>query len=642
MVSNIGPDPLIGKQLGAYLIQSKLGEGGMARVYKAYHARLRRDVAIKVISSQAAHHADFQARFEREAQLIASLGQSNIVAVHDFGEIDNLTYLVMQYVGGGTLRDQLHNGQPLDPWRTAHYALQMARALHHAHQRGIVHRDIKPQNMLVSADDPNHLLLSDFGIAKLFDASQESTWIGNSSLGLPANPTLTSTDQIVGTADYMAPEQINRTSVDARTDVYALGVVLYQMLTGYVPFQSTTIIGLLYQHVNTPPKPIREVNPRVPEVLAQITAKALEKAPEARFQSAEEMARALEGAIAASANPQAMPVIDRYATYGRLPGEQSEQAVPLSQNPAVAHETTAIPPILHTPNTSAYGQADSLPTFHIPEDHKTMLHTTGRGASIVGAVSATSAANAAGVVPTGVRSAKPRRVQTMLAVVLAVVAIAFVVSRVWPFLINSQGGPQVPPTTQAAQSFLENFHDHTRHWAEGSLSGLQSVISNNQYTLTTNSASNAYFPYPATVGTLPARFTLTAQVAQEAGAPTVAYGLTFYLTFVGNQAKSCYAFVITSAGNYAVLRYDNGQLNTTWSNQWYGQSAAIHTGLHQSNLLRVGVKDHTFSFAINDQSIMPNNAATITDSTYADGSPGLYVAGPNTSFAVTSVQLTIP
>src|SRR5947209_14091355 len=156
-------DPLIGTQLGTYSIQAKLGEGGMARGYKAYHARLRRDVAIKVILAQIADQEGFKARFEREAQLIASLEHPNIVAVYDFGDSGNLTYLVMQYVGGGTLRDQLRRGRPLEPGRAVQYALQMARALHHAHQRGIVHRDVKPQNMLVSAHDASQLLLSDFG-----------------------------------------------------------------------------------------------------------------------------------------------------------------------------------------------------------------------------------------------------------------------------------------------------------------------------------------------------------------------------------------------------------------------------------------------------------------------------------------------
>src|SRR5262249_42979749 len=152
-------DSLIGKQLGAYQVQSGLGEGGMARVYKAYHPRLRREVAIKVILSQIADREGFQARFEREAQVVASLEHPNIVSVYDFASEGHLTYLVMQYVGGGTLRNQLRNKRPLEASRSVHYAIQMARALHHAHQRGIVHRDVKPQNMLVSSADPNHLLL---------------------------------------------------------------------------------------------------------------------------------------------------------------------------------------------------------------------------------------------------------------------------------------------------------------------------------------------------------------------------------------------------------------------------------------------------------------------------------------------------
>src|SRR5579859_3362225 len=296
----MGIDPLIGKQLGAYLIQSKVGEGGMARVYKGYHARLRRDVAIKVVlSSYTEDHEDFRARFEREAQLIASLEHPNIVSVYDFGEIDTHMYLIMQYVGGGTLRDQLRTGLPLDPRLAASYAMQMARALHHAHQHGIVHRDVKPQNMLVSSNDPEHLLLSDFGIAKLFGSDHDTGKSSSvSSQSLPRDPALTAVDQIVGTAEYMAPEQIQKKHIDARTDVYSLGVVLYQMLTGQTLFKTNTVIELLYRHVTTVPKPAREVNPNVPEVLAQITAKALEKAPEKRFQSAQEMAQALEAALA--------------------------------------------------------------------------------------------------------------------------------------------------------------------------------------------------------------------------------------------------------------------------------------------------------------------------------------------------------
>lgn len=603
-------DPFIGKQLGAYLIQSRLGEGGMARVYKAYHARLRRDVAIKMIAThrQSDDHADFQARFEREAQLIASLEHNNIVAVYDFGEFGNLTYLVMQYVGGGTLRDQLLHEQPLDPRRAAHYTLQMARALHHAHQRGIVHRDIKPQNMLVSASDPNHLLLSDFGIAKLFDASQETTWTDLSIGNMPINPQLTSADQIVGTADYMAPEQINKGPVDARTDVYALGVVLYQMLTGRVPFQSTTLVGLLYQHVHTPPRPIREVNPTVPEALAHITARALEKAPAARFQTAEEMAQALEAAIPSFTKLSAMQHLDQYATYGRLPGEYSQgRQVPL--------------PSSYGTTSSSYAPNTSL--LNVPVEQQKTSISTGGGISIT---------------PPRKRLSRSSWLQAGVTLtIVALLLITFLVTRNFS-LFGNNGGSTLPP----ARPFTDTFQTHERQWTEGSFNGLTAVISNDQYTLTTGGGDVPYFPYPAGVGALPANFTLTVQMEQSAGDSKIAYGLSFYLTYSGDQITSSYAFIITSAGRYSVLRYDNGQLNTDLFNQRSGQSAAVHTGLHQSNMLQVMVRGHTFAFTINGQPVSINGAPTLTDTTYSQGSLGLYVAGPNTSFIATKVELSVP
>src|SRR5258707_3755843 len=289
-------ESLIGRQLGIYQIQAPLGLGGMAQVYKAYHPRLRREVAIKVILPEIAGSAGFQERFEREAQMIASLEHPNIVSVYDFGEEGDLTYLVMQYVGGGTLRDQLRGKRPLEPQQAARYAAQMALALHRAHQRGIIHRDVKPQNMFVSSRDATPVLLSDFGIAKLSYQGGEDAVLADMPTRNAASSSLTSASQIIGTADYMAPEQASGQAVDARTDVYALGIVLYQMLAGDIPFHSTTLQGLLFQHVYTAPLPISAKNPHVPEILDQITARALAKAPADRFPSAEALARALEQA----------------------------------------------------------------------------------------------------------------------------------------------------------------------------------------------------------------------------------------------------------------------------------------------------------------------------------------------------------
>src|SRR5947209_2654811 len=221
----------------------------------------------------------------------------------------------MQYVGGGTLRDLLRRQGRIEPQQAIQYAVQMSRALHHAHQRGIVHRDVKPQNMLISASDPNELLLSDFGIAKLFDSGSQETIVpltpGNASSDL----SLTNVDQMVGTAEYMAPEQINKQPVDARTDVYAMGIVLFQMLTGQVPFSSTTIQGLLFQHVYTPPRPIREINPNISPAVEQIILQALAKTPAHRYQSAEAMAQALEKVVPLSTHPFSTPPTANYASH---------------------------------------------------------------------------------------------------------------------------------------------------------------------------------------------------------------------------------------------------------------------------------------------------------------------------------------
>ena len=284
-------DPLVGTQLGAYTIQHQLGEGGMARVYKASHTLLQREVAIKVILPESAGLLAFQQRFKQEAQLVAHLQHRNIVTLYDYGEQAELLYLVMQYVAGGTLRNQLLPGQPLEPHRAALYILQMTRALHYAHQRGIVHRDVKPLNMLVSASNRNELLLSDFGLAKLFASTHhESALIGNQAL--PEHMMQVSMQG--GTPLYMAPEQCLDKVVDARTDIYPLGVILFEMLAGKHPYEGITGNALLYHHAYVPAPSLQKLNPALPEILVQIVERAMAKDPDQRYQSAKDMGLHLE------------------------------------------------------------------------------------------------------------------------------------------------------------------------------------------------------------------------------------------------------------------------------------------------------------------------------------------------------------
>ncbi len=590
-------DPLIGQQLGAYRILSKLGEGGMARVYKGYHARLRRDVAIKIILSQIADQEGFKARFEREAQLIASLQHPNIVAVYDFGDIGNLTYLVMQYVGGGTLRDQLRDGHALEPREAIPYCQQMARALHHAHQRGIVHRDVKPQNMLISATDRTQLLLSDFGIAKLYDSRHEPTLHDLTGSSIHNDPSLTNVDQIVGTAQYMSPEQINGKPVDARTDVYALGVVLFQMLAGEVPFHSTTVQGLLYQHIYTPPPPLGEFNPYVPEIVAQITAKAMAKAPEDRFQSAQAMAQVLETA-------------DRYTTD------------PLSSSPPSYYGPQSPPPYTHAaanpPQPSNYGMTPPYGSSpHITNPTVASLSKPAFQAR-VGKVSISYIG--------------------LAFVILLAIALFLVKQGIIPWFDANQNNPSA-----VATSFTENFQNNDRNWPTATSNGLTTGIVNNQYEIDINGGPVTYFPHP-NVGTLPENFSLTVTMKQTQGDPNDWYGLAFREKDDGNGSNvTCYAFGIKLNGMSTVLKYNpNAQNNETSLGGSTNPVPSFKAGLNQLHILQAVVQGSKFFFKIDNQPVpvSPAPDQSIADSTYTGGQFTLYVSGSTANFVVISVQLS--
>lgn len=273
-------NPYIGEMLGPYQIVAQIGQGGMATVFKAYQPSMDRYVALKVLPSHFTQDETFVARFNQEARTLARLEHPHILPVYDYGEHEGITYLVMRYVEAGTLRDLIEQKGVLDLAQVVHILGQVGRALGYAHSQGVIHRDVKPSNVLI--DQLGNAFLTDFGIAKLVAGSARFTGSG----------------VVIGTPAYMSPEQGLGKPVDHRCDIYALGVMLYEMLVGQVPYDAETPLAVLMKHVSAPLPPPRQLRPDLPEVFERIALKALAKVPEARFQTAERMAEMLERAIA--------------------------------------------------------------------------------------------------------------------------------------------------------------------------------------------------------------------------------------------------------------------------------------------------------------------------------------------------------
>ena len=278
-------DPLIGKRLGKYEIQTEIGRGGMGIVYRGHDPILRRAVAIKILPPQLTYDTQFVQRFRQEAVLAASLRHPNIVTIFDVGEQDNTHYIVMEYLEGATLEALLPRQGPVVPAQAGRIIQQVADALDFAHGRGIIHRDVKPANIMVEPD--GRAILMDFGLVRAAEGTS-----------------LTRTGTFLGTPEYMSPEQAMGTQVDGRSDIYSLGVVIYRMLTGRVPFARTTPLGVTYAHVHEPPPPLRQVRADLPAAIETVVSKALAKRPEDRYQKAGALANAFAAAASGTPLPQ--------------------------------------------------------------------------------------------------------------------------------------------------------------------------------------------------------------------------------------------------------------------------------------------------------------------------------------------------
>ena len=270
-------DNLIGKRLdGRYSIESLVGVGGMANVYRGTDVITGNQIAVKVLKEEFLDNEELVRRFKNESKAISILSHPNIVKVYDVSVTDKLQYIVMEYVDGITLKEYLKQRGGALTWKeTVHFATQVLSALQHAHSKGIIHRDVKPQNIMLLAD--GSIKMMDFGIARFSRAQSQTV-----------------SDKAIGSVHYISPEQAKGERTDARTDIYSVGVMLYEMLSGRLPFDGDGAVSIAIMQISEKPKPLAEIAPKTPAGLRQITEKAMEKDPDKRYQSAQEMLAAIE------------------------------------------------------------------------------------------------------------------------------------------------------------------------------------------------------------------------------------------------------------------------------------------------------------------------------------------------------------
>jgi len=336
-----------------YDVEREIGRGGMGVVYRAIDKRLKRPVAIKLLPPELAFRRDIRQRFQREAETAAQLSHPNIVPIYSVDEIGNLVFFVMACVDGDNLATQLRLRGPLPPEEVRRYLTEVAEALAYAHARGVIHRDIKPDNILIDALD-GRALVTDFGIARAAEGGEGAR--------------LTATGLAIGTPAYMSPEQASGDrDVDGRSDLYSLGVVAYQMLTGEPPFTGNTTPVLLVKHLSEVPVPVEERRPDTPPMLAAMVMRLLEKEPEHRFQSATDFAQVLRSGIVPPAS---------LAPRAARPAAGTPAATAGAALPTWSQGAGGLPPVKDWPAKPMPERQEMLRTYRTMEDAQRAARTT--------------------------------------------------------------------------------------------------------------------------------------------------------------------------------------------------------------------------------------------------------------------------
>jgi serine/threonine protein kinase len=570
------------KMIARYEIQSELGRGGMATVYLAYDPNFRRNVAIKLVAVNFQENLLFRERFEREAHLIARIEHPAIVPVYDFGEQDNQLYLVMRYMPGGSLASKIKEGA-LTFRDAAQVISQIAPALDAVHTQGIIHRDLKPGNILF--DSFGNPTISDFGIAHFSAATSDLTG-----------------SAIIGTPTYMSPEQVRGEELDGRSDVYALGVILFEMLAGRGPFYATTPLSIAFKHITDPIPSIRSFRPDLPIQVEFILNKALAKDREMRYARASELAQELQ-AIAGTIQSSETPSSSLARTP---PNEGIETEVDVDEEPE---------PAFHVSST--------LGLEEVPESN------SGRSQNL-----SSDKAVSSGSIEGPSRSTPEIRVKRSSQGILRIVAIAALglflfilcgslgVFGTWAGLsgLFSSPSPTAPPTLTAAPTenipdivlFSDDFSDPLSGWPT-----IQDAQGSYSY------QADGYHISASQIDAIPWASTnrQDQDISIYVDARPVIESVNSYYGLLCRiqEDQSFYYFVIRSNGDYTIGKYKNAQFQPLFSEGWR-RSDAINQGM-QTNRLRADCAGNTLRFSVNN--VLLGEA---TDTDFISGFSGMIIA----------------
>ncbi len=514
---------MVPEKFDRYEILGELGRGGMATVYRAHDPRFQRPVAIKVLPREFLHDPTFKARFEREAHTIASLEHPAIVPVYDFGEQHGQPYLVMRYMPGGSLSDRLKTGA-LSLRVTATIFSRLASALNRAHEAGVIHRDLKPQNVLF--DQYDNAFLSDFGSAQIAES----------------NTALTG-DGIIGTPAYMSPEQAKGgVDLDGRSDIYAMGAILFEMLTGQQPYEADTPMGIAVKHITEPVPRILEVKADLPPGLELMITRAMAKNPNDRYRTPLAMAEALEGI----ANPT---IESAPASEDTLAGDPVPQPVIIDQGSASMFPSAPVVSVDQPPQIPV---AESVDPWYTPPEKKPVLSGGMLGVPwwiwIVGAVILVG--GACGIVLIGGGT------------------LAFLQGASNPSLAD-------PPETFTVEFenmllFEDDFSDSTSGWDRYADDDTFTDYSEGGYRIFVNTSESYSWANPY----LQLTDVLIEVDARKLGGPN---DNDFGVICRYKDIENFYFFVISSDGYYSINKYLNGNLEIVGREQ-YGESTAIRQG----------------------------------------------------------------